>query len=150
MKLEAGQLIKLPRGGLEGTTVILLNCSEKTHGISNPVHQIWGRLHTPVSFFLLGARRKSRYSRLRYGAKMKFKAGQLIGYYTDFGNTEKLLANYVIIEVLPELLRLYCIYCHPIDYFHPYDDPYIHQSIEHIKEKSEDPTSFYWRIQNEA
>jgi len=58
MKLEAGQLIKLPRGGLEGTTVILLNCSEKTHGISNPLHQIWDVyiLQSPCSFWEPGER----------------------------------------------------------------------------------------------
>ena len=81
---------------------------------------------------------------------MKFEAGQLIGYYSMLGNTEKLLANYVIIEVLPEILRLYCIYCHPFDFFHPYDDPYIHQGIKHIESQGETLNNFYWRIQNEA
>jgi len=58
MKLEAGQLIKLPRGGLEGTTVILLNPSSKSHGISNAVHQIWNVyiLQSPSSFWSPGER----------------------------------------------------------------------------------------------
>ena len=58
MKLEAGQLIKLPRGGLEGTTVILLNLSSNTHGIGNLAHQIWDVyiLQSPSSFWSPGER----------------------------------------------------------------------------------------------
>jgi len=58
MKLEAGQLIKISRGGLEGTTVILLAPSSKTHGISSPTHQIWDVyiLHSPCPYWKPGER----------------------------------------------------------------------------------------------
>ena len=81
---------------------------------------------------------------------MKLEAGQLIGYYSMLGNTEKLLANYVIIEVLPEILRLYCIYCHPFGFVHELLSGDITEGIKHIESQDESQNNFYWRIQNEA
>ena len=83
---------------------------------------------------------------------MKFEAGQLIGnYFTDFDNEEQLISSHVIIEVLPEILRLYCIHCHPFNgAIDRATDPYTHHGIERIQSQDESQNNFYWRIQNEA
>jgi len=83
---------------------------------------------------------------------MKFEAGQLIGnYFTDFDNEEQLISSHVIIEVLPEILRLYCIHCHPFNgAIDRATDPYTHYGIEYIQSQDESQNNFYWRIQNEA
>ena len=83
---------------------------------------------------------------------MKFEAGQLIGNYCcDFDNEEQLISSHVIIEVLPEILRLYCIYCHPFNgAIDRATDPYTHHGIEYIQSQDESQNNFYWRIQNEV
>jgi hypothetical protein len=83
---------------------------------------------------------------------MKFEVGQLIGnYFTDFDNEEQLISSHVIIEVLPEILRLYCIHCHPFNgAIDRATDPYTHHGIEYIQSQDESQNNFYWRIQNEA
>jgi len=83
---------------------------------------------------------------------MKFEAGQLIGnYFTDFNNEEQLISSHVIIEVLPEILRLYCIHCHPFNgAIDRATDPYTHHGIGRIQSQDESQNNFYWRIQNEA
>jgi hypothetical protein len=82
---------------------------------------------------------------------MKFKTGQIIGNYCcNFDNEEQLISSHVIIEVLPDLLRLYCIYCHPFGFVHELLSGDITEGIKHIESQDESQNNFYWRIQNEV
>jgi|TARA_Y100000310_G_C20680475_1_gene815622 hypothetical protein len=55
-EFKKGQLIKIPRGGLEGTTVILLDHNSKSPGQVNPKLQIWDVyiVHSPSPFWKPG------------------------------------------------------------------------------------------------
>jgi len=79
---------------------------------------------------------------------IEFKAGQIIGnYFRDLNNEEQLISSHVIIEVLPEILRLYCIYCHPFNgTIDRATDPYTHHEIARIQSQDESRNNFYWRI----